>query len=338
MKRKGLVLGLTAFAGLVGLLAASSAKAEQPDEDLDDVDPDDGVDPDDDELPDQPPVDDPKHIGVVLPGLGDLPTDGPSRTPKHIGNVLPGLDDPTTDEPPTGDGPSRTPKYIGKDRPSPPDDGPALPELTVTYPRGARFYQVLLGDKFGGTSTKTSIAYRYLLAEAFLAAIEFGGLSEEEALKWAAVVAGNDRNRARVIDAIQCSGWNDAAYGALPKPGTRKSSNGRSILLLPLHAPIGDLLADGQQPVRNATMKGGLGNTSLRHLEFLWLPGLDRQLLWESGGTEISTSTGATVWADGTSQENPPPWVMALGMGDNSGELVDGRSFGCPGSEGELEV
>ena len=331
MNRKAIVIGIAALAG-VAFAASRANAAEGEDDSHPDDDSTDGGDLDDPPVILEPPgpvVEPPSEPSPVIDDpFGDLPPppSGTDRKPKHLGN-LPGGTDPVD---------PRKPKHLGNLPGETDDDGPSFEELLAEYPRGARFYQVVTGDKFGGTNGKTSIAYRYLLSEAYLAAIEYGGLTEDEAKTWALAVAKNDKVRAKVIDLIQCSGWNDALYGANPKAGTRTSQNGRSILLLQLHAPVSQMLANGEQPVRNATSGGGLINKGWRNLECLWLPALNREALYQSGGTMIDTTTGDTAWADGTSMENPPPWVMALGMDDNTGELHG--SFGCPGSEGELEI
>ncbi len=216
----------------------------------------------------------------------------------------------------------------------PADDGPPWSELVDPYPRGARFYLVVRGDRFGGTSTRHSIAYRFLLSEAYLAATEVGELEHEAALEWALAVGRQDKVRVQVIDLYQCSGWNDAMYGADPVRVSHASENGRSILLVPVHGPTSQRLAEGQTPLRNITMRGNPADTDLRHYELLWGPAINRTSLWDSGGSVITTTD--MVWPDGSSMENPPPWVMELGIEDES-EALEG-SFGCPGSDGELEI
>ena len=227
------------------------------------------------------------------------------------------------DAPPTG--PAIDPPPIG---------GPPWSELVDPYPRGGRFYPVKANDRFGGISTKHSIAYRFLLSEAYLAAVEVGELDHDDALAWALAVAKQDKVRLQVIDLIQCSGWNDAMYGANPVKVSHASQHGRSILLNPVHSPTESLLSNGKTPVRNITMTGKPADGDYREHELLWLPAFDRAVLWESGGTTITTT--GMLWLDGSTMENPPPWVMALGIHDLSDDLSG--DFGCPGSDGELEV
>lgn len=257
---------------------------------------------------------------------------GPQR-PKPDDD-LPGNDLPpyTPPSPPPGDPPP--PQDPPPPEDPPPPVGPPWSELVDPYPRGARFYLVQQGDRFGGTHSKRSIAYRYLLSEAYLAAVEVGELEHEDALAWALGVGKQDKVRLEVIDLIQCSGWNDAMYGSNPVNVSHASPHGRSIRLTPVHGPTEQQLREGQTPFRNVTMHGNPADGDYRHYELLWLPAIDRVVLWESGGSAITTTN--MVWDDGTSMENPPPWVMALGMGDLSDALSG--DFGCPGSDGELEV
>lgn len=278
--------------------------------------------PDPDE--DDPPEWKGKHIGGRGKGGGSKPEPKPGTTdgPK------PPIDTPDDDEDEDDedDDPTRVPPE--------PELDPPWSDLVITYPRGGGFYPVEEGDRFGGTSSTRSIAYRYLLSEAYAAALEVGELVHDEAVAWALAVAKQDKLRLRVIDLIQCSGWNDAMYGTHPVQQSHASQHGRSIRLWPVHGPTEELLAEGLMPFRNATMNGNPADGDFRHYELLWLPAIDRAVLWESGGHAITTT--GMEWDDGTSMENPPPWVMALGMDDKSGALVG--SFGCPGSDGELEV
>jgi len=281
---------------------------------------------------DDPPVWTGKHLGGRGKGGGKpRPKPGTTDGPK------PPIDTPDDDEDddlddPEDDDPSRVPPEPEEDDPPPRE--PPWEDLVVTYPRGGVFYPVVEGDRFGGTSSTRSIAYRYLLSEAYAAALEEGELVHDEAVAWALAVAKQDKLRLRVIDLIQCSGWNDAMYGTEPVRQSHASQHGRSIRLWPVHGPTADLLAEGLTPFRNVRMNGNPGDPDFRHFEILWMPAIDRAVLWESGGQAITTT--GMEWDDGSSMENPPPWVMALGIADRSDALVG--SFGCPGSDGELEV
>ncbi|MEX1365185.1 MAG: hypothetical protein AB1Z98_18805 [Nannocystaceae bacterium] len=325
--------GLMGLLGLGGLMMMGASGDEPEDDDSGgrgggSGDDDDGDDPI--ELP--PPVFPPT----------EEPTVDPIELPPPVFPTEPTEPQPRPTRPGTTDGPR--PPVSGGDDPEPielpppvfppPEDDPPWSELLDPYPRGGVFYQVRTGDRFGGTSSTRSIAYRYLLSEAYLTATEVAGMEHEDAMSWAATVAKQDKLRLRVIDLYQCSGWNDAMYGADPVQVSRASAHGRSILLRPVHGPTATLLHAGETPVRNVTMGGNPADGDLRRFELLWSPAIDRVVLWDSGG-EVLTTTGM-LWPDGSSMENPPPWVMALGIEDGSGALQG--AFGCPGTDGELEV
>ena len=316
---KALVAASVLGFGLFAVSRKASAADGADDEADDDVEADDDGPPRPavwiDPQPDGPADDDVPPSSAPRPAVWiDPQPDGPLNP---FGDLPP----PPDPDPPSDDGPKI-------------DLGPPWSALLATYPRGARFYQVVPDDRFGGTNGKSSIAYRFLMAEAYLAAKEFGGLSEEDALVWAGAAGKIDKLRGAIIEEIQCVGWNDALYGQKPKNGTHTSRHGRSILLQPMHGPIAQRLATGQQPFRNVTKSGGLGNPAFRRLECLWLMPIDREQLWEH--EKIVTDSPALYWADGTSMQNPPPWVMALGVGDQSGDLQG--DFGCPDTPGEVEV
>ncbi|MCX4244214.1 hypothetical protein [Paraliomyxa miuraensis] len=275
--------------------------------------------PPDDDDPDPEPWQPGKHIGGGKGGGGTTPTPKPTQ-PGTTDGPMPPIDTPEDDDPVL---------------PEPDDEfDPPWSELLDPYPRGGTFYPVVENDRFGGTNSTYSIAYRYLLSEAYLAASEVGGLDHEDASAWALAIAKQDKLRLRIIDLIQCSGWNDAMYGANPVTVSHASKNGRSILLRPVHGPTAERIEDRFAPFRNITMAGNPADGSYRDYELLWMPPIDREVLWESAG-QVLTTTGME-WDDGSSMENPPPWVMWLGIDDLSGALVG--DFGCPGSDGELEV
>ena len=231
------------------------------------------------------------------------------------------------------------PLFPGPDTPDKPTptDGPKIIDVVKDYPEGGHFYQVVWGDYFGGTNGNHSIAYRLLLSEAFLAAKEFGGLDDDEARDFAKQVAASPGRRKWAIDRIQCNGVNDALYGTYGYGKKSKpSQHGRAIRLLQQHANNLGLALAGQQPIRNIALKkksdAGSGNAfgvdkaDAGHYELLWLEPVDRQLLWESGGTQLAITKDR--WPDGTSKALPPPSFLALGMVDNT-DSVQGRTWGC---------
>lgn len=312
MSKRGRPWGLMGLLGLGGLMMMGS-RGEDEDSGL-------RPDPEDDDPVELPP-----------PVLPPPPTDDGGVDPIEVPLPVFPIEEPEPEPEPTS---SDDPIEVPLPELPPLTRDPPWSELIDPYPRGGVFYQVRVGDRFGGTNSQRSIAYRYLLSEAFLAASEAGLLSTEAAREWAVTVAKQDKLRLRAIDLYQCSGWNDAMYGATPVQVSHASAHGRSILLRPVHGPVLQRLQNGFAPVRNVTMGGNPADGDLRKYELLWGPTIDRVVLWDSGG-QVLTTTGM-IWSDGTSRENPPPWVMDLGIDDETGALEG--NFGCPGTDGELEV
>ena len=144
--------------------------------------------------------------------------------------------------------------------------------------------------------------------------MEFGLFAMPEHYPWENWTLAYDRDLATIVRAEQL--------------GFESIGTGEHVVLVKADSPyktLGDLVT---------AMKGNPADGSLRWYELLWSPAIDRTELWESGGRTISTA--GQWWPDGSTMENPPPWVMALGIDDNSGALEG--DFGCPGSDGELEV
>ncbi len=208
-----------------------------------------------------------------------------------------------------------------------PIQDPPINDILNDFPTGGAFYQVEFGDQFFHSSTSRSIVKRWLRTEAFTAAQEFGGLDDAEANIFAKGVAGNASLRVQGLDLIQCAYFNDKAYGTWGYGSQAQASpHGRAIRLLKQHPNNLRRLRDGKPAGRNIRLRTpadkGKGNAlgvqkELRDaFELLWLPELNKETLWESGGTELSTQ--GVVWPDGSSKMNPPPWIMALDIVDFS--------------------
>jgi hypothetical protein len=296
--------------GIVLLLAATASAEERPPTKRDPK-------PEDD-----PPIDEPTKPTTTTPVF---PTEEPPIDE-------PPIEDPI-DEPPTDD----------------PIDEPKLPpfaEILHDYPDGDGFYQVVEGDKFGGTNAKYSIAYRYLMSEAYLAAKE-AGHDDADALEWARAVAKRNTSRATAIDVISCNGWNDVVYASHQYGSqVRPVSTGRAISLNPVHAPNRELLSQGLAPQRNASYgtpsDHGDGppypvDSALRKYPLLWLPRLDRAALWESNGDTVRSDDRSWRGRPRAPKSLPPPWVMRLGVDDPDNILPAGATFGCAGSPSVLE-
>jgi hypothetical protein len=210
------------------------------------------------------------------------------------------------------------------DEPEPGGDDPTdVDDLIVDYPRPARFYQVRYGDNFMGNQ---GIATRLARSALYLAATERGGLDQAAANAWAAARMSTAARRA-VTDLLSCTPINDWRYGtwAFTVGVARPGPHGRAIRLLPIHFNDRARLAAGDGFSRNirkgqpgdppSVSQGGVEDGA-SSFEFLWLPGIDLQKLWESNGQ--TWDVGGT-WSDGSSQVDPPPAIWAQGMTDYSG-------------------
>ena len=234
-------------------------------------------------------------------------------------------------------------------------------ESTGEYPSPGTFLQVRLGDRLLGRFSEArkdvdiygnqlrSIAYTTLLTAGWLAATEFGGLDPDEpgisesessrraeaAARFARKVADSDGNRVDYLQLIQCSPWNDALYATYGYgPQAWASPVGRALRFLPEHYNNRARISQGLKPRRNISLgtisDKGSGNAfgqdgDQRAFEFLWLPRINLQVLWDSNGRDITTE--GTEWDDGSSGIMPPPIVAQLGAEGVPGSVA----WGCPG-------
>ena len=235
------------------------------------------------------------------------------------------------------------------DEPEPFDPTPWETPPGSDYPTPGTLLQVRYGDRLLGTfsAKKTgadedgqalrSIAYTTLLSAGWMAAKEIGGLDDEAAGAFARKVANDPNNRVEYVQLIQCSPWNDAlytTYGFGPKAW--ESPAGRALRFLPQHYDNRGRLVQGKAPKRNISLGtpadknsgNGYGqNKNQRNFAYIWLPKINLQRLWDSGGTEVTTE--GIQWEDGSNGIMPPPEVLAFGV-ENVPEAV---SWGCLGYE-----
>lgn len=239
-------------------------------------------------------------------------------------------------------------------QPPPPDDDPDVPPPfdpgpfetppTADYPTPGTLMQVKYGDILLGTKSPKagkgrSIAYTTLLTAGWMAAKEFGGVSDDEAGEFARLVANNSDNRVEYVQLIQCSPWNDALYATFGfGPQSWESPAGRALRFLPQHYDNRTRLILGKAPKRNialgtpADKDAGTAfgqNQNERNLAYLWLPKINLRVLWESGGTVVTTE--GVSWPDGSNGIMPPPEVIDYGV-ENVPESV---SWGCLGFEAQ---
>lgn len=258
--------------------------------------------------PDEAAAAEPGEIDPIVIGPGVVPTPG-DIDPQVVVPQTPTVPDKPGPVAPVGP----TPFEPG------PGEDPPLPSIIAENPTPATYYRVRFGDTFLGND---GIAARLIFNAAIRAAQTHGGLDAQAAAAWAQSIADAPENRAMVTEFITCRApTNDFLYGthgyqkgvAIPSKKTW-----RAIRLLPRHADNLERLAAGQRVMRNIQFGDpsdpGSGDSqgadaSLQNLEQLWMPGLDLQRLWDTGGAEIRI--GGT-WADGSSKAYPPPWVLAL--------------------------
>lgn len=254
-------------------------------------------------------------------------------------------------------------KDAPKDEPTDNDDPKDIPSIIKDFPEGGNFYQVRYGDTFEGTTitaTHVSIAHAYLKREAYLAAKEFGNLSDDAAMTWATNVSKSSKQYMQAFEIILCAGSNDHDYGTYGYCGKRAKDegkcrlpngtlvqnhpgmHGRAIQLEPKHPDNVGRLLNGEGLARGVTIgnsaRRGDGssqrvNSSFTSLPLLWMPLLDRATLWSSGGKTIKISTA--TWSDNTTKGWPPPIVVDRGLHDYADTGIN--SWGCMGMEMEGE-
>jgi len=219
--------------------------------------------------------------------------------------------------------------------------------LNSNYPTHGTLLQVRHGDRLLGTFSEInvgqdiqgealrSIAYTTLLGAAWDTA-KSNGASDADAKKFAQDVAYDNSNRVDYIHLIQCSPWNDALYTTYGfGPQAMESPAGRALRFLPQHHDNRKRMMQGYAPRRNITLGDitdkGAGNAQAqsgdRNLAYLWLPKLNEDTLWDSGGKDITTN--GVNWADGSSAIMPPPEVVELGVEN----VPEGAGWGCLGYE-----
>jgi hypothetical protein len=250
-------------------------------------------------------------------------------------------------------------------KPNPSD----IDDLIKTVPIGGHFYRVKYGDWPGYGSAKIAtnpaqglgIATMLVRREAFEAAKEFGGLSDEAAWIWVNNIMGGSKVISpgnKTLNVILCSAFNDACYGtwgycgdiAIQKgkcPAVQRNHpgpHGRAIRLLKQHPDNIARVKQGQGVARYVTVgtaanagDGSSANKTGRKPQVypqLWMPKLDRARLWATGANgfpqNIEIEASPETWDDSSPQSSPPPFIMRGGeILDYSGTLHLPGSFGC---------
>lgn len=191
-------------------------------------------------------------------------------------------------------------------------------------PTDGYMYQVRFGDFFGGKNDDRSIAYRAILHRAKQVALDHG-LNPIEAETYARKIAGVGRNRAIYIQAIQCVGVNDMAYGTWGYGKKAVASlHGRAIRLLKYHPNNRQRLIEGKPILRNIRLGtyANAGDGSGKPInpeeadafEYLLLPRIDGAWLWQTGEVRISGWNPAFEYEVATYEDLPA--VLGCGGGE----------------------
>ena len=230
------------------------------------------------------------------------------------------------------------------------DPGPWETPPDADYPDPGTLLQVRYGDRLSGNFSAAqqrtgsdaegqalrSIAYTTLLSAGWLAAKE-NGATDEEAGRFSRLVANDNNNRLEYIQLIQCSPYNDALYTTFGYgPKAVGSPVGRALRFLPMHYNNRGRLMRGLAPRRNITLgtpgDKNSGNSygqdeQARSFAYIWLPKINLQILWDSGGKDVTTS--GVTWPDGSNGIMPPPEVLRYGVEN----VPDSVAWGCLGFE-----
>ncbi len=246
-----------------------------------------------------------------------------------------------------------------------------IDDIVKPVPIGGAFYKVKYGDWPGwgtaGGSNLTNpskgfaVAVMYIRREMFEAAKERGGLSDAAAWAWVNTAIGGSKviHAANLaLDIMLCSAFNDACYGTWGYCGTIAHQHGRCKNITNHPGPQGraiqyekkhpDNIArfkQGQVAARYCTIgsagqagdglsKNASGKTG--HYPQLWIPMLDRERLWATGGngfpTQIEVEPTPHTWDDSSPMSSPPPFITRGGeILDFSGTLHLPSAFGCAG-------
>lgn len=213
------------------------------------------------------------------------------------------------------------------------------------FPEGNAFYKMRAGEILGwalaGRHNK-AITQNMLARELLLAAKLHGGMDGEHALAWATARRKNQALTNQIYNAILCAWFNDYTCGTWGYCGGPAIAAGRcpasmrnhpgehgrairplkqhadNVLRLRAHLPaarVVSILSEGDAGngrSRAIAKANPGGNTSY---PTLWLPGIDRLRLWNSGGTDLAFLP---------EQANPPDFVKVT---DLSGSTL--TRYGC---------
>jgi hypothetical protein len=220
------------------------------------------------------------------------------------------------------------PGVLDFDDPKPAD----VDTITKDYCTPSTFHQVKEGETWLG---KSQMMTRYASSALYMAAKEIGKLSNDAALEWASSGGRNGHDaQVELAKIVACTPINDVRYGTYAI-GTNDNvgATGRAIRLAATATPDHERIRNAQPMGRNVPL-GKPGDPladsmhgvdpSFHARPFLWLPGIDLELLWQSDGYQWRPGG---KWKAGTSKIAPPPAIYALGVTDYSNSGND--LWGC---------
>ncbi len=301
--------------------------APDVDEDIEDDDKGPGGSDPDGPLPDKPPTG-PAPPGPPKPTPPIPKPPGPMGPPRPTGSPRPTIPTGPTDGPPLKPPtrPEAPPPLGGPNDPSEPDEPEHWPDYPPpvpvdlsewtdpgNYPTPGMFHQI------GGPNSATTLQAiaRKALTTAFYLALGDLDLAKE--------LAQDPENWRVYRDAINCSAWNHALYGAANEPGASgayDTPHGDSISMFPVHANVASQLANGEPAQRRVRLDDRRLPAGGRHA-LIWLPPLDEAELLE-GRVVVRHDH----WWTGDWVIMPPPEVLTLGVVD-----VPPGTWGCGGYE-----
>lgn len=216
------------------------------------------------------------------------------------------------------------------------------------FPTDGAFYQVKQGD-FPGWATSgmqpKSVVQNMFGSALMLAAREFGGLNNAASLAWANARRKSQAATNMLYNAMVCGAWNDMLYGTYgycgpkgvaakdcaPTARNHPGKHGRAIRFLKQHANNLARLEQGLAPARTVGLgspanagdakskaQGSASPGGKTSYPLLWLPGLDRQRLWESDGQDIRFNPELAL---------PPDFIWDRGVENLSDANL--QAYGC---------
>ncbi len=192
-------------------------------------------------------------------------------------------------------------------------------EQADNYPEPGKFHQIHYKGENNSATTLKHIAQKAIAQRVMQLSddLSLAKSISDDATVWRAY-----------RDLIDCSPWNDAAFGVKHKPGSYKydTPHGRQIGMNPVHDDVRKKLTQGLPPRRTVQTPGSHNGGG--HFAYLWLPPLDDEALLER-----IVRVDPEYWRTGDSKIMPPPEVLTLGLEN----VPKAQTWGCLGFETTFE-